>query len=64
MAGLLTRPTLVRFVSNTGVVLTSITIVLPLLRPDWLITWEIAVGVAVTGAAWTPRNGLLKTHYD
>ena len=37
-------------VSNAGIVLMAIAIVLPLLRPHLLIAWTIAIGLAVIGA--------------
>ena len=38
-----------RYVSNAGIGLMAIGIVLPLLRPHLLIAWMIAIGLAVAG---------------
>ena len=43
------RRTVVSYVSNAGIGLMAIGIVLPLLRPHLLIGWVIAIDLALTG---------------
>jgi hypothetical protein len=56
------RRTVVSYVSNAGIGLMAIGIVLPLVRPHLLIAWAIAIGLAAGGTVcigvsqWLVKN--------
>ncbi len=58
------RRTVSGFVSNVGIGLMAIGVVLPLLRPSQLIVWAIAIALAALGAACMGISHWILSHHD
>jgi hypothetical protein len=57
--------TIASYVSNAGIGLMAIGIVLPLLRPHLLMAWAIAIGLAAAGiVCMGVSQWLLRRHDD